>query len=284
MLYPPSAPLPVHVVANRPLTEGDSAVHHLVLGWEPGRDLPVRPGLSVGIPPPGLNARGRPHPPRLFSVASPTRGEPGLGRHTLALTVKRFWAVDSETGARSPGLSSHVLCDAAPGTELRLTGPIGAVMELPVNMRAPLLLVATGTGIAPCRAYVLERFAAGAAGSGPVWLIQGAATRAELLYADLWDDLARTERGEFTHLVALSREEKGTHGERVHVDTRLREHGDRLWQWLQQPDAHVYVCGVKGTERSVAAALVDVGQAHGQDGEALRQRLRAEGRWRVETY
>ncbi|MSP90346.1 MAG: hypothetical protein EXR79_00845 [Myxococcales bacterium] len=284
MLYPPASALPVHVVANVQLTPGDSAVHHVVLGWQPGHSMPVRPGLSVGIPPAGLNARGRPHPPRLFSVASPTVGEPGHGSDTLALTVKRFWATDPDTGVRTPGLASHVLCDAQPGAELRMTGPVGGEMELPADPSAPLLLIATGTGIAPCRAYVLERFGPGAAPVGPVWLIQGAANREELLYAELWEATARAEPSLFAHLAALSRVERNPAGGRMHVDDRLREHGDRVWQWLTRADAHVFVCGVKGTERAVAAALTDIGRAVGEDGEALRQRLRAEGRWRVETY
>merc|ERR1712100_958864 len=49
-------------------------------------------------------------------------------------------------------------CDAQPGTEIMMTGPTGQVMLLPKDPSTPVIMVATGTGIAPMRAYIRRFF------------------------------------------------------------------------------------------------------------------------------
>ena len=50
------------------------------------------------------------------------------------------------------GVCSNFLCDTKPGDEVMLTGPAGKVMLMPEkNAAADLIMVATGTGIAPYR-------------------------------------------------------------------------------------------------------------------------------------
>ena len=54
------------------------------------------------------------------------------------------------------GVCSNFLCDTKPGDEVMLTGPAGKVMLMPEkNAAADLIMVATGTGIAPYR-YINE--------------------------------------------------------------------------------------------------------------------------------
>ena len=50
------------------------------------------------------------------------------------------------------GVCSNFLCDTKPGDEVMLTGPAGKVMLMPEkNTETDLIMVATGTGIAPYR-------------------------------------------------------------------------------------------------------------------------------------
>ena len=50
------------------------------------------------------------------------------------------------------GVCSNFLCDTKPGDEVMLTGPAGKVMLMPEkNPETDLIMVATGTGIAPYR-------------------------------------------------------------------------------------------------------------------------------------
>ncbi|MEO8806307.1 MAG: 4Fe-4S binding protein, partial [Burkholderiaceae bacterium] len=61
--------------------------HHIVLDFG-STPFPVLEGQSIGIVPPGLDANGRPHHPRQYSIASPRNGE-RPGYNNLSLTIKR---------------------------------------------------------------------------------------------------------------------------------------------------------------------------------------------------
>ena len=72
----------------------------------------------------------------------------------LEMTVARL-----EDGDVSPYLTE----DARPGDEFELRGPVGSAFTWHVDDGGPLLLVAGGAGLAPLRAMVRHRIAAGAA-------------------------------------------------------------------------------------------------------------------------
>jgi sulfite reductase alpha subunit-like flavoprotein len=53
---------------------------------------------------------------------------------------------------------------------------------------------------------------------------------------------------------------------------------------LEDGNTHIYVCGLKGMEDGVLAALQDVASQHGMDWDALWLVLKREGRLHLETY
>merc|ERR1711988_1779825 len=67
------------------------------------------------------------------------------------------------------GVCSNYICDLKEGDEVLITGPVGTEMLLPQGDDAALILLATGTGIAPMRSYLRLLFAdkAGANPTGP---------------------------------------------------------------------------------------------------------------------
>ena len=77
------------VTGNYRLTDAnaDSDVRHIILDFG-DQKFPVLEGQSIGIVAPGLDADGKPHVARLYSVASPRGGEKP-NTNNLALTVKR---------------------------------------------------------------------------------------------------------------------------------------------------------------------------------------------------
>jgi len=84
---------------------------------------------------------------------------------------------------------SNYLCDATPGTEVKMTGPSGKVMLMPeATPAADIIMVATGTGIAPYRAFwkrlFVEKTPAAANFKGLAWLFLGVANSDALLYDD----------------------------------------------------------------------------------------------------
>ena len=53
---------------------------------------------------------------------------------------------------------------------------------------------------------------------------------------------------------------------------------------LADAKTHVYVCGLRGMEAGVEQAFVGIAESVGLSWEALREAMRAEGRYHVETY
>jgi benzoyl-CoA 2,3-dioxygenase component A len=53
---------------------------------------------------------------------------------------------------------------------------------------------------------------------------------------------------------------------------------------LADPDAHIYVCGLRGMEQGVEEALGNITEAMGLQWSALRDAMREEGRYHSETY
>lgn len=280
--YRPSAPLRVTLDSIEKITPEGSPndVRHLVLRWRPG-EFWWQEGQSVGIIAPGLTAKGRAQPVRLFSIASARGGEDGDGC-TLGLTVKRFYWTVPETGVVIPGLCSNYLCDAQVGDQMLMTGPVGREM-VPLDWSAPMLLIATGTGIAPFRAFLQQRSRLPAAERGKTLLVFGAQTEGDLSYREWMDDLAVHDSG-LQIVYARSREEKTATGKRMYVQDRLREYGHQAWQLLQDPRAVTYLCGLKGMEEGIDDALAATALDHGADWPALRQTLLDEKRFRVEVY
>ena len=98
---------------------------------------------------------------RLYSIASSRYGDDMTGK-TGSLCVRRAVYVDPETGKEDDskkGVCSNFLCDAKPGQELTMTGPSGKVMLMPEqDPKTDLIMVATGTGIAPYRGFIRRLF------------------------------------------------------------------------------------------------------------------------------
>ena len=85
----------------------DNETHHIVLDFGV-MPFPVLEGQSVGIIPPGVDANGKPHHARQYSVASPRNGE-RVGYNNLSLTVKRV--KEDHNGQAVKGVASNYLCD-----------------------------------------------------------------------------------------------------------------------------------------------------------------------------
>jgi ferredoxin--NADP+ reductase len=279
-LFRPQAPLAMTLVAKRRLTPADhpSDVQHLVLKYPEG-SFRYLEGQSIGVLPPGTNEAGKPHQLRLYSVASRRQGDDGQG-DTISLCVKRVRYTDPETGEERLGVATNYLCDLESGAEIQTTGPVGRTFLLPEDPAIPLIMIATGTGIAPFRAFWEQLSATRAATEA--WLFFGVPTTPELLYHDELQPLA--DAGALKLSLAISREQQTADGKRVYVQHRLAEHADALWPLIADKQAVVYMCGIKGMEKGVEEAFAAMAQRHGVDWEAMLPVLKKAHRWHAETY
>jgi ferredoxin--NADP+ reductase len=256
-LLTPEAPGRAVVVSSERCTASRdrcaSFVRHVVLDVS-GTPLAGAfvPGQSFGVLPPGTDAHGRPHKVRLYSVASPTRGEDGRGCH-ISTTVKRTIDEHWETHRLFLGVASNHLCDLQPGETVLVTGPSGKRFVLP---RSPgehdYLFIATGTGIAPFRGMILDLLEGGT--GSRVMLVAGSAYATDLLYHD---DLLRwaREHPNLAYHTAVSRHAGADGTPPMRVDDRLVALGDAARALLDSDRTLVYLCGVAGMELGVFRAL-----------------------------
>lgn len=279
-LFRPQAPLAMTLVSKRRLTPEDhpSDVQHLVLRYPEG-SFRYLEGQSIGVLPPGTDEAGKPHKLRLYSVASKRRGDDGQG-DTVSFCVKRVLYHDPESGELCRGVATNYMLDLEPGAEIPTTGPVGRTFLLPEDPAIPLIMIATGTGIAPFRAF-WEQLAATRAKT-EAWLFFGVPTSPEILYHD--ELLPLSESGALKLHLAISREQQTADGKRLYVQHRLMEHGDALWELVAEKQAVVYMCGIKGMEKGVEEAFAAMAERHGATWEELLPQLKKAHRWHAETY
>jgi benzoyl-CoA 2,3-dioxygenase component A len=267
-LYSRQKPAVATVQGNYRITaaETESEVRHIVLSF--GQTVfPVLEGQSVGVILPGQRPDGRPHDIRLYSIASSRDGEKRNGNN-IALTVKR-----------SPGgLGSNYMCDLKVGEQVMLTGPFGATFLLPNDADTTCLLICTGTGSAPFRAFTERRRRVRPQGSGRHIMFFGARTPAELPY---FGPLQKVPGALLEQHLVFSRLPGQA---KEYVQDRMRREAATLGPLMSDPKLHIFICGLKGMESGVEEALADICRARGLDWKTLKPALRAEGRYHVETY
>jgi benzoyl-CoA 2,3-dioxygenase component A len=267
-LYNRGKPARATVTGNFRLTakETDSDVRHIILDFA-DQPFPVLEGQSIGIVPPGISADGKPHAVRLYSIASSRDGEKP-NANNLALTVKR------DEG----GICSNYLCDLPKGALVEVTGPFGATFLMPNDPAANIVMICTGTGSAPFRAFTERRRRAMPEASGRLVLFFGARRPEELPY---FGPLQKVPPRLLTQHLCYSRIEGKP---RTYVQDRIRTEGDMLASLLKKHATHIYICGLKGMETGVDEAFADVCRQAGLEWLALKTEMRANGRYHVETY
>ncbi|HMN73615.1 MAG TPA: benzoyl-CoA oxygenase, partial [Rhodoblastus sp.] len=71
---------------------------------------------------------------------------------------------------------------------------------------------------------------------------------------------------------------------KVYVQDLMRVQHGELSRLLKSDKTHIYVCGLKGMEQGVDSALDDICRGAELKWREMRDAMRAEGRYHVETY
>merc|ERR1711988_1063771 len=265
---------------------------------------------------PGPDKKGEtPAKIRLYSIASSAVGDCEDSK-TVSLCVKRVVEVEEEkwplkhsnrdVGEDKPdkagtcfpdakvyrGVCSNHICDMNVGDDVLITGPTGAEMLLPEDQESNIIMLATGTGIAPMRSYcrLLFNDAAGANADGSrkfkglAWLFMGVPFSKSLLYDD--ENMAYKEKfpDQFRYDYAVSREQKNAEGQKMYIQTRIAEYAQEVWDLMQMPNTHLYVCGLKGMEKGIAEVLGPIAESKGLVYTDLVKSWKKADRWHVEVY
>ena len=278
-LYGPKTPTQAAVVGNFKVNEAGTTneTHHIVIDFG-NMPFPVLEGQSVAIVPPGVDASGKPHHARQYSIASPRNGE-RAGYNNVSLTVKRV--IEDHEGKPVHGVCSNYLCDVKVGDAIQVIGPFGSSFLMPNHPKSNIVMICTGTGSAPMRGMTEWRRRLRQTGKfegGKLILFFGARTQEELPY---FGPLQKLPKDFIDINFAFSR----TPGQpKRYVQDAMRDRAADLVALLKDPNTYFYVCGLKSMEEGVVLALHDVATQAGLDWEALGSTLKKEGRLHLETY
>lgn len=232
----PAAPFDATLVSARTLSEN---VRELTLERAEG-PLEFSPGQWVNVLLPSSAADGAgTDVKRAYSIASPPRGD---ARFELAVTRV-------QGGPMSEALHAMQI-----GATLRCVGPSGLFTRR-ADDRSAALFVATGTGVTPLRSMILAARDAGALeGGGPVTVLFGVRSEADILYRDEFEALAAAHPG-LRFVPSLSRPSPGWSGRTGYVQTHVRELWEALGDDAVRAGAIAYVCGLERMVKSVRDVL-----------------------------
>ncbi|MEB3268571.1 MAG: phycobilisome linker polypeptide [Leptolyngbya sp.] len=290
-IYRPKDPFIGKVISNEPLVGegGIGVVQHIVIDLS-GGDFEYLEGQSAGIIPAGTDEAGKPHKLRLYSIASTRHGDK-MDDKTVSLCVRELVYQHPETGETVYGTCSSYLCNIEPGADVKVTGPVGKEMLLPDDEEATVIMLATGTGIAPFRAFLWRMFKDEERQANPdydfkghAWLIFGIPKTPNILYKEELEAMQAKYPDNFTLTYAISREQQNAEGGRMYIQHRVAENAAKLWELMQKPNTHTYMCGLKGMEDGIDEALSAEAAKHGVDWTDFRKQMKKEHRWHVETY
>jgi ferredoxin--NADP+ reductase len=279
--------------------------------FDHGGNVPYIEGQSIGVIAPGPDKKGEtPAKIRLYSIASSAVGDDETSK-TVSLCVKRVVEVEGkfanrEVGEDKPdkagtafpekkvyrGVCSNHICDMTPGDDVLITGPTGAEMLLPEEDDANIIMLATGTGIAPMRSYLRLLFndKAGAAADGSrkfkglAWLFMGVPYSKSLLYDDEHTVYKSEYPDQFKFDYAVSREDKNAAGQKMYIQTKMAEYAEELWELMQSPKTHIYMCGLKGMESGMEECFSPIAEKNGKVWKEFAKEMKKAKRYHVEVY
>ena len=122
--------------------------------------------------------------------------------------------------------------------------------RLPQRLETDVIMICAGTGIAPFRAFIMER-ARGDKSMGKMKLFYGCRNEGEYLYRDELVSLKQEMGDKLDIIVAYSRA-----AEKVYVQEKVRQHSEEVAKMIES-GANVYICGSAAMAREVEVVLVD---------------------------
>ena len=290
-IYRPKNPYVGKCLSNQELVgeDGIGTVRHLKFDIS-GGDLRYLEGQSIGIVPPGVDKNGKPEKLRLYSIASTQHGD-DVDDKTVSLCVRQLEYKHPETGETVYGVCSTFLTSLEVGADVNITGPVGKEMLLPDNPEANIVMMGTGTGIAPFRAYLWRMFKdeekkvnTDYQFKGFAWLIFGIPKTPNILYKEELEEIQSKYPDNFRLTYAISREQKNKDGGRMYIQHRCEEYAEELWKMVKDENTYVYICGLKGMEDGIDAALASAAAKEGVEWSDYQKQLKKAHRWNVETY
>ena len=267
--------------SKRITPETTAEVRHLVLRV-PDPDFQFLEGQSIGVLVPGPHPFGNPYHLRRYSIAN-ARSLPQEDGARLDLLVRRCFYIDEVSGERYPGIASNFLCDARPGARITISGPYLSPFKIPADSTANLLMIGTGTGIAPFRAFAQLIYERRGGWQGQVRLFYGGRTGLDLMYAnDEQSDLANYyDDKTFKAFKALAQRPLMSSSQAL--EQGLKSNVTEAWGLIRESNTVVFVSGL-GKIAAVLDKVMAEQAGSMEDWQGLKMRLIEQRRWSELIY
>jgi sulfite reductase (NADPH) flavoprotein alpha-component len=215
--------------------------------------------------------------PRMYSIAS----SPKVYGERVHITVGAIRSTLS--GRNREGVCSSFLTGRMDiGDEVPVYFDPNPLFKLPEENNTDIVMLGTGTGIAPFRGFLQERLARNA--KGKAWLFLGARHHdADYLYKADWQKFMNY--GVLTHLdLAFSRDTS----KKIYVQDKMLERAEGLYKWIRE-GAHIYVCGdmrnmASDVFNTFIQIVVSQGQKSADEARAFIRHLQKENRYQEDVY
>ena len=226
-------------------------------------------GQNIGVLVPGPHEFGNKTHHRYYTIANARALDHGV---ELELLVRRCFYIDEVSGEQYPGVASNHLCDAREGDRITLTGPYRSPFRIPADPTSNLLMLGTGTGVAPFRAFLRRIYEEQKGWKGKVRLYYGARTGTEMLYMnDLNSDLANySDEKTFKAIQALRPNILGDEADALGGGVEANDAD--VWKLVQDEKTCVYLAGMKKIADALDQAMAKAAGS-AEAWQAVKQRL-----------
>ncbi len=173
-----------------------------------------------------------------------------IANHPDGTNILEFCIVLLEGGAAT----EYLFNEATIGTPIRFKGPSGTFV-LPSEIKDDLVLICTGTGIAPFRSMVWDLYHQNKEHKN-IHLIMGTRYQEGILYQQELEEL-KTKLSNFSYSIALSREEN------IEGEDFYKGYVHQIYEAAYKEvrsDVHFYLCGWSNMiDDAVAKLIVELG-------------------------
>jgi len=183
---------------------------------------------------------------RYYSISSsPTVSQNSGGPNVATVTVGLVEGIEKtvESSAfkyldskKYRGVSSGFLGDVRPGQLVEISIGTNDRFRLPEDPSTPVIMIGPGTGIAPFRGFYQAIEAEKETRRRPAMLFFGCRNEQDYLYQ------SELESAPIELQVAFSRPTT-PNTKKKYVQDLLWSNRDRVWKYLEEEKAHIYVCG-----------------------------------------
>ncbi|KAM3600489.1 uncharacterized protein V6R79_024271 [Siganus canaliculatus] len=215
--------------------------------------------------------------PRSFSIASSLQAHPHRIQVLVAVVRYKTKLYKPRTGLCSTWLAS---LDPEQGEVFVPLWVKKGTLKFPKE-DTPVILVGPGTGVAPFRSALQERFAQGK--NANVLFFGCRSETKDFYFSSEWEEMIKA--GYLTLFTAFSRDQE----DKVYVQHRVKENGRLLWDLITNKNACFYIAGnAKDMPASVRDALKGLFQQEGgmspDDADHMLAAMERSGRLQSETW